>query len=81
MNKYEPKKEAKAKAESNEEPIPVSTYPENQIPIGLLVYTPATYVRNPLYDGSKLPFIVDYGPHLTAGDSSPQGISQSLGYG
>ena len=70
----EPKKEAKAKAESNEEPIPVQYIPRKPNPNGLLVYTLATYVRNPLYDDSKLPFIVDYGPHLTAGDSSPQGV-------
>lgn len=73
MNKYEPKKEAKNKAEDLQEPIPVQYIPRKPHPNGLLVYLLASHVVNPLYDNdSVLPFVVDFEPHLTSGDCGPQ---------
>lgn len=71
LNKYKPDKTTKAKANAQGEPIPVQYIPRKPNPNGLLVYLLSTYVANPLYDSSNLPFILDFEPHLTTGDSNP----------
>ncbi len=65
---YQPSAEVKAEAEQKGEPIPVTFIQRKPHPNGLLAYILATFLSHPKNPASKLPFIVDYFPHLKVDD-------------
>jgi hypothetical protein len=75
---YQPGHVAKERAERRGAPIPVQYMPRKPHPNGLLLYMICTWIMNPAEVSTnrlpKLPFILDFHPHLTVGDSAPHDV-------
>jgi hypothetical protein len=71
LMEYQPGHRAKAEAERANEPIPVTYIPRKPHPNGLLAYILSSYLPHPIKLDRKLPFIIDYLPHLRVNDIHP----------
>ena len=65
---YHPSKAVKEKAREAGDPIPVQYIPRKPDPNGLLLYLLSTYVDSNGHQ-EKLPFVLDFFPHLSVGDA------------
>jgi hypothetical protein len=73
---YQPGKARKTQADNAGQPIPVQNIPRKPHPNGLLVYQATTWIENLAKDAKngKLPFILDFHPHLQVADAAPHSV-------
>ncbi len=68
LMEYQPSATVKEAMEKIGEPIPVAFIQRKPHPNGLLAYILSSFVVHPKDPSKKLPFIVDYLPHLRVDD-------------